>query len=290
MTFPPFTFSCPGTELLHRNLPASLDQANISNGAPVYSAAYLSELKASTPSSRRPPINDPYDGDMSMDVGDISMDSVDVFGMSFVVCSDSYSSHCGPADNETSMPSESSILNAKQRRERIRTTTAASGEDYISLSVIKRSDESKGPHPDSRLMREEDELGEGDDGRCFFCSFICMSYSELCCHVAEFAEFTSAQERIPLGKKSKKVAANKRKEAMQEMIEDAYVFESNKGVDTMLMIYAERKKTKRQWSGNKHNFVEVVIWMMRTSTKFLLNKYTNLYPVRVPSSPHSPRY
>jgi GC-rich sequence DNA-binding factor len=68
-----------------RNLPASLDQANISNGAPSYSAAYLSELKASTPSSRRPPINDPYDADMSMDIGDISMqsiESVDVFGTS----------------------------------------------------------------------------------------------------------------------------------------------------------------------------------------------------------------
>lgn len=43
--------------------------------------------------------------------------------------------------------------------------------------------------------------------------------------VLEFAEFTSAQERIPLGKKSKKVAASKRKETMQEMIEDAYVLE-----------------------------------------------------------------
>jgi GC-rich sequence DNA-binding factor len=40
---------------------------------------------------------------------------------------------------------------------------------------------------------------------------------------SEFAEYTSAQERIPLGKKSKKVAASKRKEAMQEMIEDACV-------------------------------------------------------------------
>jgi GC-rich sequence DNA-binding factor len=72
---------------LFRSLPASLDQANISNGSPSYSAAYLSELKASTPSSRRPPLNDPYDADMSMD-GEISMqsmDSVDVFGMS-VTC------------------------------------------------------------------------------------------------------------------------------------------------------------------------------------------------------------
>lgn len=34
----------------------------------------------------------------------------------------------------------------------------------ISLSVSKREDMQQGPHPESRLMREEDELGEGDDG------------------------------------------------------------------------------------------------------------------------------
>lgn len=39
----------------------------------------------------------------------------------------------------------------------------------------------------------------------------------------EFAEYTSAQERIPLGKKSKKMAASKRKETMEEMIADACV-------------------------------------------------------------------
>jgi GC-rich sequence DNA-binding factor len=72
------------------------------------------------------------------------------------------------ADNDSAIPSESSILNAKQKRERIRTTVTSNGEDYISLSVIKRSEESKGPHPESRLMREEDELGEGDDGMYFF--------------------------------------------------------------------------------------------------------------------------
>lgn len=157
-----------------RNLPASLDQANISNGAPSYNAAYLSELKASTPSSRRPPINDPYDADMSMDIGDISMqsiESVDVLGTSCMhgKRGPQMTSCCVAADNESVIPSESSILNAKQKRERIRTTTASNEEDYISLSVIKRSDESQGPHPDSRLVREEDELGEGDDGTwsCF---------------------------------------------------------------------------------------------------------------------------
>lgn len=42
--------------------------------------------------------------------------------------------------------------------------SGANGEDYISLSVVRRADENQGPHPDSRLVREDDELGEGDDG------------------------------------------------------------------------------------------------------------------------------
>ena len=40
---------------------------------------------------------------------------------------------------------------------------------------------------------------------------------------AEYAEYTSAQERIALGKKSKKAEAKKRREEMNEMIADAYV-------------------------------------------------------------------
>ena len=32
--------------------------------------------------------------------------------------------------------------------------------------VIRRADEPQGPHPESRLVREDDELGEGDDGTC----------------------------------------------------------------------------------------------------------------------------
>lgn len=57
----------------------SLDQATISpNRGPRYDKAYLNDLKASTPTSR-PPISaaDPYDADMSMDLGDVSMQSVD---------------------------------------------------------------------------------------------------------------------------------------------------------------------------------------------------------------------
>jgi GC-rich sequence DNA-binding factor len=37
-------------------------------------------------------------------------------------------------------------------------------DDYISLSLTTRDNEYRGPHPESRLMREEDDLGEGDDG------------------------------------------------------------------------------------------------------------------------------
>ncbi|KAF5369342.1 hypothetical protein D9758_002504 [Tetrapyrgos nigripes] len=171
------------------NLPENLEQATISsNKGPTYTQAHINELKASTPSSRAPiPVStDPYDADSSMDVsamdmGDVSMQSVDVFETS-----------------ETVIPSEFSIKMAKERREQSRKTGATS-EEYISLSVTRRL-EDQGPHPESRLVREEDELGEGDD---------------------EFAEYTSAQERIALGKKSRKVEASKRREAMKEMIADA---------------------------------------------------------------------
>lgn len=39
--------------------------------------------------------------------------------------------------------------------------------------------------------------------------------------LSEFAEYTSAQERIALGKKSRKVEAQKRREEMKDMIVDA---------------------------------------------------------------------
>ena len=62
------------------------------------------------------------------------------------------------------LPSESSIKVAKEKRERLRKTQAAGEEDFISLSLTRRADEPPGPHPESRLVREEDELGEGEDG------------------------------------------------------------------------------------------------------------------------------
>ncbi|KAI6114380.1 GCFC-domain-containing protein [Pisolithus sp. B1] len=144
--------------------PDTLDQATIgarSNGAPVYDAAYLSELKASMQSTRPPmPDHGVYDVDIPMDVEDRAIVSLDT-------------------PSGVSIPTQSHIQAVREKRERLRAI---------------------GPHPESRLMREEDELGEGDD---------------------EYAQYTSAQERIALGKKSRKIEAIKRKDAMQEMIADA---------------------------------------------------------------------
>ncbi|KAF8627463.1 hypothetical protein AX17_006276 [Amanita inopinata Kibby_2008] len=121
---------------------------------------------------------------MSMDVNEASVQILDVV----------------TEPGETIIPSESSVKVAKERRERLRKSRIAGEEDYISLAVTRRVDEPQGPHPESRLMREEDELGEGED---------------------EFAEFTSAQERIALGKKSRKREAARRLEEMRELIADA---------------------------------------------------------------------
>jgi len=48
----------------------------------------------------------------------------------------------------------------------MRTTSSTSSrvDEYISLSLTTRDGEYRGPHPESRLMREDDDLGEGDDG------------------------------------------------------------------------------------------------------------------------------
>lgn len=64
------------------------------------------------------------------------------------------------------LPTSSSIAAAKQKRHLIRRTGGEIGDDYVSLSLTKHVDQ--GPHPESRLVREEDELGEADDGENVF--------------------------------------------------------------------------------------------------------------------------
>ncbi|VDB84202.1 unnamed protein product [Peniophora sp. CBMAI 1063] len=188
--------------------PSNLNQASISDSRPVYDAKYLSELRASTSSRPRPVQDedvtmsiDPLDGLTEEDASMIPLGKMarSLSSPAYDVDSELSLLLAEPAD-ETLIPTETSIKDAKEKRERLRKTGAQpGGEDFISLSVTKRAEEWQGPHPESRLMREDDDLGEGDD---------------------EFSEFTSAQERIALGKKAKKVEASKRREVMSEMIAD----------------------------------------------------------------------
>jgi GC-rich sequence DNA-binding factor len=64
--------------------------------------------------------------------------------------------------------SESTIQSAKEKRQKLRQTEAIASDEFISLTVSKRGEEIDEPHPESRLVREEDELGEGDDGMLSF--------------------------------------------------------------------------------------------------------------------------
>jgi GC-rich sequence DNA-binding factor len=152
-----------------------LSNASYSTQSPsgLYSKSYLSELKASTPST---PSFKQQVSDGSIDMGsDMSMvyehtnDSL----ASMFVCSIArvWPLTAGSkVEAFADIPSEASIKAAKEKRERLRqlgvTTADSSSDDFISLSLVTQdlSRQTQGPHPESRLQREEDDLGEGDDG------------------------------------------------------------------------------------------------------------------------------
>ena len=56
---------------------------------------------------------------------------------------------------------------------------------------------------------------------CFL--LVLFSSPYLKSNFTEFAEYTSAQERIALGKKSRKLEASRRRDTMKELIADAWV-------------------------------------------------------------------
>ncbi|GAA5862749.1 hypothetical protein JCM1840_002660 [Sporobolomyces johnsonii] len=101
-------------------------------------------------------------------------------------------------DDSASIPTTNAIAQAKARREEMRkaglTGSQAGGDGFVSLEVGFAN---KGG--DSRLVREEDEIGDGDE---------------------DMAAFTGALEKIPLGKKANKEAAARMRTEMGEMIDD----------------------------------------------------------------------
>lgn len=67
---------------------------------------------------------------------------------------------CRCADTPSEIPTAAKIAEAKEKRERIRREGGGTGSDgFISLEVGPVS-----KRGESRLVREEDELGDGDEG------------------------------------------------------------------------------------------------------------------------------
>ncbi|KLT41564.1 hypothetical protein CC85DRAFT_261824 [Cutaneotrichosporon oleaginosum] len=139
-----------------------------------YSADYLSELKAATP-TRAPTAEESGSGHVSLAAREKYATEID-------------------ADSAAGIPDPAAIAAAKNRRKaavHARRHGIEPGEDYISLG--------KEPHPESRLMREEDEGEEGDEG---------------------LADYTGVNDRLYLGKSANKRAAQRLKGEIGELIED----------------------------------------------------------------------
>ncbi|KAM0752770.1 hypothetical protein T439DRAFT_342265 [Meredithblackwellia eburnea MCA 4105] len=164
--------------------PASLDQATISHSASsststsksIYSKEYLDQLKSSTLSTPPPSSRD--------------RDSYD----------DLTRSKFGSAidDASSNIPTTAAIASAREKRERMRLqgiSNEGAQDGFVSLEVGFAS---KGG--ESRLVREEDEIGDGDE---------------------DMAEFTESQTTIPLGRKANKEAAQRLRSGMVDMIQDA---------------------------------------------------------------------
>ena len=99
---------------------------------------------------------------MDINDGELAFDASEMEG-AVIENLDDMQALMSSSHNEVSIPSESSIKAAKEKRDRLRKATTVE-EDFIPLTVSKR-DGPVGPHPESRLVREDDEMGEGDDGQ-----------------------------------------------------------------------------------------------------------------------------
>ncbi|WFC98286.1 hypothetical protein MYAM1_001011 [Malassezia yamatoensis] len=124
-------------------------------------------------------------------------------------------SRYGDQTSHTRIAAPESIAAAKKKRAEQRRAAALAlqrdePDDYIPLdisnptrSVVAHStslDTYAGPHPESGLQREEDDLGSGED---------------------EHAEFTGATERIPLGRDAERKRRQQRRRQMQSLIAEA---------------------------------------------------------------------
>ena len=117
----------------------------------------------------------------------------------------------GDQSNHSAIAGPDVVMSAKRKRDQMRRDAAQrlhvqESDDFIPLDAprpmpsqaLERLDAFEDePHPESRLLREEDEVGSGED---------------------EFAEFTGATERIPLGRQADRKKKMERRRHMKSLI------------------------------------------------------------------------
>lgn len=182
---------------------------------PNYSNDYLNQLKAANVSkSIAPPLDETIDDSIAYgDETSLARDGASVEDDDFIISGSS----------NKILPSENAIAAAKLRRETARrlgvenpsTNSTSQSDDFVSLQVGAPTSKRE-----SRLVREEDELGEGED---------------------DFSQFTGAQERIALGRKGQKDMERKRKDEMRALIEGG-----QKDDDVMLLGSGLKKKVDHE--------------------------------------------
>ncbi|RSH87900.1 uncharacterized protein EHS24_000418 [Apiotrichum porosum] len=151
--------------------------AGAGSSSSMYSRDYLDELKAATPS--RAPRPEDGDGD-----GGLSRAAQDKYASAI------------EDDRSAGIPDAAAIAAAKHKRSAaLGGVRGAKGEDmddeYISLGGDNE------PHPESRLMREEDEGEDGDE---------------------DLADYTESNQRLYIGKDANRAAARRLRGEIGEMI------------------------------------------------------------------------
>lgn len=164
-----------------------------------YNNDYLAQLKAATPTratlAREPDVVVPYDDDDDDD---------DDLGIAVTP----------KGENPSAIPDEAAITSAITRRRRLAASsdpTSTQGgpgpgtdADYVSLNAdtsrlaVYDSSHGGAPHPESRLQRESDSDGSGDDA---------------------LAEFTGSKDRIRVGKPGNEEAARRMRREMRDAVE-----------------------------------------------------------------------
>lgn len=136
----------------------STPSSSAAGTTPSYSREYLSELKAATPSRvQRAAVEDADEQNEDVDGTGLSRLARDKYASTFA------------EDTTAGIPDAAAVASARMKRQAAVESAKHGGsgaEDYISLGEgrLVVHDGTEGPHPESRLMREEDEEGEGDEG------------------------------------------------------------------------------------------------------------------------------